>query len=300
MNAGWHAMHVFIGARAHGDALVLVADRVIRAHASDPSNWFFIRYGEAGAHLRLRLGPGTHTAEDVLRDTLSTEASLLNRQSPDPEWTARAGYRDVHGRLFVPGDVVAINYEPEVQRYGGRSAIGVSEELFCHSSAIAVRAVALTPGFTARLGVAIDLLLASAAAAVVAHGDAAALLAGYARGWSRLLAAADEPIAIDAMTKRRLRNRFCALRNALTVDAPLDSLGAHWAAALRTTIDRYESLAARGELVTPWSGAQVDSTTMVRAMGDLVLSQAHMLANRLGYSPYDELRWSRYLATALQ
>jgi len=298
MTVAWRALHVFIGARAHGDALVLVADRVLRAHARDPSDWFFIRYGEAGAHLRFRLGPGVHAAEDALRDVLGAEATRLARRSPDPDWTERAGYRDGRGRLFAPGHVAAIAYEPEVQRYGGHAALQVSEALFRHSSAIAVRAIALTPDFAARPAVAVDLMLAAAAA--TADADAAALFAGYARGWSRLLAAVDERVAVDAAAGARLRGRLAALRAVLAAGSPPDSLGAHWAVAVRDAVAGCGAIAARGDLVAPWSGVPVDADTSARALGDIVLSHVHMFANRLGYSPYDELRWSRYLAAALR
>jgi len=106
------------------------ADQVLRraAHAVESSlaaggadRWFFIRYGDPGWHLRLRV----HGAPDrLLRETLPL---LYRATAPLVE----------AGQLWR---IQLDTYEREVERYGGEAGIGLAERVF-HADSDAVLAV---------------------------------------------------------------------------------------------------------------------------------------------------------------
>jgi thiopeptide-type bacteriocin biosynthesis protein len=81
--------------------------------------WFFIRYRDPEAHLRLRFhgDPGT----------LNTDLLPLLR-----DWAARARDRRTIRRLALD------TYEPEINRYGGPGLSTAAEELFCADSAAVI------------------------------------------------------------------------------------------------------------------------------------------------------------------
>src|SRR5436305_4976522 len=75
------------------------------------ARYFFVRYGEGGAHIRLR----------IFADAETREAFLLQVES------VAAGNTDI---LRVERQ----RYEPEFERYGGRDVMRIAERQFCASS----------------------------------------------------------------------------------------------------------------------------------------------------------------------
>ena len=76
--------------------------------------WFFIRYSEGGLHVRLRVFGPTPWLEEVARPAIEKAATESHR---------------IERLTFV-------DYEPEVERYGGPHGVVMAEELF-HQSSIA-------------------------------------------------------------------------------------------------------------------------------------------------------------------
>ncbi len=298
----WRALHVFFTDYSHADSLALATAGIVGALADDPSDWFFIRYGEAGTHIRVRLGPGTHQAFDQIRAQLLRKCASLVAKQAASDWAEAVGYPDDKGQLFTPGSVVEIDYVPETQRYGGADALVENERLFRVSTAIAVRAIKLTEhNLPARARLAIDLMLFAAAAVLAETDDAAEFFLTYAAGWKAFLTdAAHHSGSVEIISGAGLDARFNAHRKALTECCAPRSLSQHWGAALTKAREHFTALHGDRRLLLPSSGIPtIDSAELNQALYDMTYSQIHMLNNRLGFSPYDEMLWSEELGRIL-
>jgi len=104
--------------------LLSVVDPFIRRARAERllTNWFFIRFGEAGTHIRLRV-----LAAPEKTELLDAALSLII----DDECAAASAFAS---RRLV--DVRRDQYLPELERYGGEHAMRLSEEIFnCCSEA---------------------------------------------------------------------------------------------------------------------------------------------------------------------
>ncbi|WP_030750279.1 lantibiotic dehydratase [Streptomyces sp. NRRL S-31] len=133
--------------------------------AADTDSWFFLRYADPDPHLRIRF----HGRPTGLWSVLLPE---LRR------WTERLRKAGFAGRLILD------TYDPEIERYGGPSAIALAECAFHTDSATVVaqlggtrnRAEALPATMSAALGVLAALTgLGSADEALAWLGDPALL-----------------------------------------------------------------------------------------------------------------------------
>jgi hypothetical protein len=302
MTADWRSLHVFFSDLRHADPLALAAAACLREAAQDPNDWFFIRYAEGGAHLRVRLGPGAQGAFAELESRLEAECLRLAAEIPPAEASRAEGYPDGQGRLYPPEAVVEIDYVPETRRYGGPAALIENERLFRVSTALAIRAVALTLSKTAeRARAALDLMLAGVAGLLCDQEDPGGFFAGYARHWSALLLGKDQAPSDAVIGKAEtFRHRFEQYRAFLEGGAAAGSLGQHWAAAMRSARARFSALHDEGRLISPSSGLPTQGAAeLAEALAALANSQLHMLNNRLGFSPAEEMVWSAALAEKL-
>ncbi|MEU4766622.1 thiopeptide-type bacteriocin biosynthesis protein [Actinosynnema sp. NPDC023794] len=137
------------------------------------ADWFYVRYWEAGPHLRVRVRDATVDLAGRLR-SLVAEADHPVRVS-SPGWLPH-------------GDVRETPYEPEVERYGGPEALPVAEDVFCRSTEVAV-AVLRSSGV--RFTAAVELVMATTIALRMDRLEAAAWLRSLATGWRQAL----EPVA---------------------------------------------------------------------------------------------------------
>ena len=105
-------------------------------------NYFFIRYWERGSHIRLRFKGETRLIEDVLKPELESYFKDYFKQNPS-ERIEPSGMRDLpEEQQWLPNDSVQfIDYEPEIERYGGLEGILVSERQFEFSSQSALKVI---------------------------------------------------------------------------------------------------------------------------------------------------------------
>lgn len=241
---------------------------------------FFVRYHDGQPHVRLRL-----LAAAGLHEALSAEvADVLER-------FAAAGHgARVLGLRTVP-------YEPELARYGGATAMRLSEHVFDASSRLVLDTLPSLAGseptevLERRFGHAV--MGAVLLAATFFPGDASGpkrLLAGYAEGVvaHRVREGRKDEFrsSIVAMTARQAR--LCrTLQPLLTVtdsDAGEASPVATAQRAFRT---------AREKLVRAWHGEPFriygnEIRSPADALVRLVPSYLHMHMNRLGLAPFQE------------
>ncbi|MDN5929469.1 MAG: thiopeptide-type bacteriocin biosynthesis protein [Pseudonocardia sp.] len=245
--------------------------------------WFFIRYWQAGPHVRLRVrdldARSVERFERGLQARLATAGALAADEPPLDEAAYRDGARrfamselgqtDAVEDLRAPG-VYRAEYVPEVDRYGGPELTASTERLFHLSSELVL---ALLPDLStprARSVIAIRGTISAAAAlgdrTVQAHFYAESLKAW--RSWA----------ADFGCTEPEL-DRLCEVGRPRvdSVDPNDHGIFADWNSAIA-------DLAAEAQ------------RTGALHMGRVVFSHVHMLHNRIGRSLFEELATYAWLA----
>ncbi|MFF5703276.1 thiopeptide-type bacteriocin biosynthesis protein [Streptomyces sp. NPDC012794] len=276
----WHSHHLFLhSATDDTDAFLLrdaapLLDGLVAA--GEAAGWFFIRYGEGGPHVRVRVRGLSAAAAATLPGDLARAAKAVPAV-PGP-WPSRHG------------EVRAVAYEPETERYGGPRALPVAEEVFEASTRVTLDAVRALPdggGTGARLTTAADLAHTTVHALGLDPLTAARWLRRHAAGWRwvtevELLPGAAVHTRVDSVyaTQRTgLRRRAAGLRERLAAGTAPPWL-VRWAAAVRAADERLADL-GEGPRLLVWG------------------SQLHMLFNRLGITPDEERAVCRLAARTL-
>ncbi len=143
------------------------------------NQYFFIRYSEGGSHVRLRLK--TNEKQTVKADC-QAYFSLFFKQN--------ASQRSFHLPHYYPNNSLQfIDYEPELERYGGSEKIGIAEEYFQFSSEIIQSLMCQNDSFEyeAAMGWAIQLHVIFAKAVNLSKKDSLLFFEQYYKNWSKLL-----------------------------------------------------------------------------------------------------------------
>jgi thiopeptide-type bacteriocin biosynthesis protein len=275
----WH-LHLLSDARSLQDRVVTdVIAPVVGDLGGRP--WFFIRYWQAGPHLRLRIGDldeqSSASAEQSLRDRLAVAGRLTADEEPVTQAGYRAGAerfaageRGVVDDLLPPG-VHRARYEPEYDRYGGPGLMARTERLFQLSSELVIALLPQLSGPGTRAAAALRATLSAAAAL----GDATEQAVFYARGLARWRGLA----AGYGLPGERIE-LLCRQAGAAGAGADVDP-GDHGSFG-------------------PWHSAIVRLARELRRdgrdhPGRIVSSHVHMFHNRLGLGPLEELRTYAWL-----
>lgn len=286
----WRATHVYChSGKAATDALLLeVVGPFVRTlqQRGLVDGWFFIRYWEGGPHLRIRLaGSDVAALDEACAGLRHALRSALAAAGADPELDPATFYapfgldasRIAELGWTAHGTVREEPYEPEVERYGGTpAAMAVAEELFQVSSDIALAAIAGSSTDEARTGMALELLLSFCPSIFDRPADSVRWLREYAVMWRYLDAAV---AAGSAQMRAAAESTFVTSRDAL-----LD----------RRSILRGDQMPAACRY---WSTATAQTVGWLRqhenqltAPADVVMvSQFHMLSNRMGLTASDEV-----------
>ncbi|MER5889006.1 thiopeptide-type bacteriocin biosynthesis protein [Streptomyces sp. NPDC001941] len=268
---GWRSLHLALhtdGPTADAFVSTALAPLMERHCEARGGDWFFIRYGEGGPHLRIRF-------RGVAEERLAAELSSLARELPPSgaqSWPVRHG------------EVRAVAYEPETARYGGPGALPVAEEVFVQSTRTAVAALRAVPGRAGRLQLGLDLAHATACALGLDEAAAAGWLRRHAASWRWITEVAPLPgtavhtgvNTVFAAQRAGLARRARAVRAGLADDSAAPWL-LDWARRVR------EADAVLREVLPVGNGlVRHDRRLWVWA------SQLHMLFNRLGVTPDEE------------
>ncbi|MBR7836775.1 thiopeptide-type bacteriocin biosynthesis protein [Actinospica durhamensis] len=286
----WQSFHVFLHTGiAEADAfltedLAPVLDGL--AAGREGSAWFFIRYGEGGPHVRVRVrGLGAATAG--LPADLSRLAAA--RTAVDGPWPSRHA------------EVLAAAYVPETGRYGGTLALPIAEELFAGSSRVAVQALRQLATGGARLTLASDFANATASALGLDRLTAAQWLRRHASGWRWAAEVALLPgevvhskvNSVFALQHDALVRRDRALRESLEQGTVAPWLS-DWVEQVRSADKRLREVRPSTADAPSETGAGTEA-----ALSWVWGSQLHMLLNRLGITPDEERAVCRLAARTL-
>ena len=246
------------------------------------SGYFFVRYREQGAHLRVRLRARERATEPLLEDAL--------RSIP-----AMAG--------SVVSSVQFVAYEPEYERYGGRDGMPIAEAQFEASSdavLAALRACAAQP-HSAKLGKAVLGMIATTHPFCATPGVAAAFFRRYADEYLKALAGEADVAdtmrrAFDGEFVRQTEQLVPYIVEAWRRHASGESVSAwvdDYAIHMRRTRDRLAARDATPETLT--TPNRSSSATQWRVLP----SYLHMFNNRLGVSIPEESYLAHLVSRAL-
>ncbi|HVQ07018.1 MAG TPA: lantibiotic dehydratase C-terminal domain-containing protein [Allosphingosinicella sp.] len=296
----WRAFHVFYFDDEHVDELLIETGRLISELAPSPAHWFFIRYQEGGMHLRFRLREGSEGFAE-LSCRVRDKAWALGRSAAKLPEVPAGGGPDERGHFHYPGSVVEIPYVPETDRYGGPDALSENEALFQHSTSIAMKVIGATlSDWPKRAKLAIDLMLAVATVAEEDEKNVGRFFEAYSRFWAERFQIGEMAEDSRVTSARAVNSRLQKLREYAASDSSPETPSQSWLRRLHEAKRRFEDLSQCGKLVSPADRKVVnDRDAFNAAVSDMLMSQLHMMNNRLGFAPYLEMMWAGALARSL-
>ncbi len=286
MNYEWLSAHLFFNGELYGkdcDRFILdvVAPFVqICQERQWITRYFFVRYGENGPHVRLRL----HGTSDILEHTV--KPMLM-------------------AKIETPRSVLWIPYEPEVERYGGPDGVALAEAFFHYSSAISLLLLEkiISKERSARLGKALLSMVILLHAFLNDCTKAAKFAGNYGMNYLQTLTR-DEVLQsrwVEAFgagyTKQAerltiyIRETWKRLEAAEALSEVLD----RWRQNIHEIKLRFKSLWGDRRLVT----GSVVLENWEHSVSAIVSSYIHMTNNRLGVTLHEESYLAYLMARAL-
>lgn len=311
----WISAHLFFSGGVYSEAADTIIRDVVEPLAAESrrenraSSYFFIRYGELGPHVRLRLRVDVTAMHDTA-DWLLRRVSAIAPHADLQSFGAVANSNPLSLTALGPGgrhDSAAlvglrwIPYEPEITRYGGESATRLAEAFFEASSDVAIAQLKKMQRGTraSRLGKALLANLTIFHAASMHRQDAARAAFSYGAGYLKTLAATSARDRLDwertfgrgfAEQAEKMRvyvEHAWALFERAEHPEPLRAL----AAAIRHTRTKLSELVSTGSIVVYDQPVH----TWLECAQRIVPSYVHMMNNRLGVTVAEEA----YLAHVL-
>ncbi|MFJ9648431.1 thiopeptide-type bacteriocin biosynthesis protein [Streptomyces sp. NPDC101206] len=290
----WHSLHLFLHSSTEDtDRFLLrevapLLDR-LTAPGPDATRWFFIRYGEDGPHLRIRVrGLSAPAAADLAQELARAAKEVPAVPGP---WPSRHG------------EVREVAYVPETDRYGGPRALPVAEEVFAASTQVALDALrdlhavgGAGAGAALRLTLAADLAHTTGYALGMDRLTTARWLRGHAAGWRWVT---EVPLLPGASVHARVNSVFAGQRTGLARRAAAvrerleTGTAAGWLGRWADRVHEADALLRAGSTADEERATTRDATAWIWA------SQLHMLFNRLGVTPDEERAVCRLAARTL-
>lgn len=294
----WLSAHLYFEGQLYG----CEGDRVISAvvepfvegarQAAWISRFFFVRFGEDGPHIRLRLRGSREALEDAVRP------GLMNHVRTAWPWPGQNG--------ASAGRLQWTRYEPELARYGGEGAIDLAEACFESSSRLAfVMTRKLDADVRAsRLGKGLLAMLVLVHAFTPDRGRAALFARLYRSRYLRALAreeGRDVPWreAFDAGYERQagmLRDVTSEVWDRLAAGEPLLSELDAFRADLTSVREGLERRCAAGRVRTH----EEARSSFEQAVSWIAPSFVHMMNNRVGVNLAEETYLAHLIARSLQ
>jgi thiopeptide-type bacteriocin biosynthesis protein len=311
----WLAMHLLLpdGGELYGAHADDVIRQIVAPLASEcrqcglASRFFFLRYSEAGNHVRLRLCAAIRTLVPDLRSRVLSRIAAFypNSHIHEHETTDARRSNNTRDRSSLIASMYWSTYSPELVRYGGPAAMELAERIFESSS---LTAIALLQGIseprTRRLGKALMATLTLIQAFAPDRDEAGDLSQLCHQSYVRILCGGvDSTItswtALCDRSAQQQRSRV--LRLVDDVWCTVETGG-----SLTTDIDTYRGslLRARNDLMELFRKAEVTTggttaTSWRQCVRYLVPSYLHMMNNRLGVTVAEEAYLLRLIASGL-
>ena len=301
----WRAWHIYVDTFQHLEELLLRAIMPEVKALDPPCDAFFIRYGENGPHVRFRLRGLDVSAFEAMGGRLHTTALQIVSGSGKPPESSNISLYLSHNAIapFKPGSTVEVPYEPEIQRYGGEHAISINEHLFAASSRLALSIIEATNKKNgARQNIALGLTAAAISSINASREAHTAFLTTMKNYWSSFLR---DPKVVEDIVRRDYAVAGTSIRRvALQFSNPsratLSSVELRWKANVCRHFVALDALGTENLLIHPLTGrVAIGRDDVDNALLSILLSQIHMMNNRLGILPHEEFYFASILLMAL-
>lgn len=281
-------------------------------HSKLADQFFFIRYWEMGPHIRLRFKGFPEKLNHEIRPRLIKHFENYYNSNPsqriDPEWTRNL---PLDQKWFPNNSIQFIDYEPEVERYGGPHGILIAEEQFELSSRVILNVLNESKAwdYQRALGAAIQLHLAFASAFNMTSAEAADFYSDIFKGWFASAYGYSPDLSEDEIKQRQettlkaFDEQFTSQKDMLTHFHRMiwDALNQEiefeqewmnqWLAGMKTLAGTLSIIQTEGKLLFPdWSKPNPKLTTHPdrQKIWSIIGSYVHMTNNRLGILNRDE------------
>lgn len=306
----WRAWHIFFQSTDSLDRMLVEGVLPeVRSLGSDVE-FFFLRYWENGPHVRARFCGLDDEQFLALGDRLRISAESIVATTPPaldrpPTGHPTASWQNnPRMKRFAPGTTVEIMYEPEFRRYGGRHGLQINEHLFDASSRLSLAIIEKTMAMPERrTSIALTLTATAIAQVVADRHQLAEFLEGMKEQWRSFIsdATASEEQAQRSFSAASDELRAVVSLSCLPSSAPQPQpLAERWRQVLVSHFSNMRALAADNLLVHPLTGIPTEGPgELESALQNIMLSQIHMMNNRLGIVPQQEFLFASILLLAL-
>ena len=306
----WRAWHIFFQSVDTLDRMLVEGLLPEVRSLGSGVEFFFLRYWENGPHIRARFRGLDDEQFLALGDRLRLSAESIIATTPStleqpPTGHPTASWQNNPRMIrFAPGKTVEIMYEPEFRRYGGRHGLSVNEHLFDASSRLALVIIEKTMAAPERrTNIALTLTATAIAQVVTDRDQLTEFLQVMKEQWRSYLS---DATAAEEQAQRSFSAASDELRAMVSVNclpssaSKLQPLAERWRQILAPHFSEMRALAADRLLVHPLTGIPAEGPDQLEAaLQNIMLSQIHMMNNRLGIVPQQEFLFASILLLAL-
>lgn len=304
----WRAWHIFFQSTESLDRMLVEGLLPEVRHLTSDVGFFFLRYWENGPHIRARFRGLDDEQFVALGDRLRIRAEpiIATTQSfpeqPPVGYPTERWENNLRLKRFAPGTTAEIMYEPEFRRYGGRHALPINEHLFDASSRLSLIIIEKTlAAQERRISIALTLTATAIAQVVADRHQLAEFLEGMKGYWRSYIS---DATAIEEQAQRSFSAASHELRSMVSLNGVPSSapqpLAERWRQILAPHFAEMRALATDHLLVHPLTGVPPeDPAELESALQNIMLSQIHMMNNRLGIVPQQEFLFASILLLAL-
>ena len=298
--ARWHSLHIHY--YDPQDALLIdaIAPLVSSDREPRPSHWFFLRYWKMGPHIRLRLLLEDETADAILRTAQITLSEYLAAH-PSTGAPPDARLKEILGALasiegvdqaqdLLPDNTLRLDqYEPEYDKYGGKTGVALAEDLFERSSEITLDVLPLIGGKASqRFAIGLTMMLSGLRGAGLDEAGIADFFATYCRFWSRYTS---KLVTVNWQDNFDERQRALAphvasiLLDRVPTKYPTAAALARWREVIRNATQTLES---RADEILPRVTMAGPNLSLEQRRQFVWFNYFHTHSNRLGLMPAQE------------
>lgn len=261
--------------------------------------YFFIRYSENGPHVRLRFYADQFLFNNLLMSFIEDSINnykpkeLLSYPAPSATQTESNS------------SIILVDYEPEIERYGGKEAIKIAEEFFFYSSETAIELIKQmdTNDRSSRLGKGLLATLVLIYVFLPERQQASMFFDHYSKGYLSTFGTNEEikSMWLEAFDKgfdkqsEKLIEFINLIWEALNTGDDISEVLDAYKKNLNTIKEKLKILLDSGNLNK--KGYMIEN--WYDCIRTIVSSYVHMMNNRLGVSIKEESYISHLISKAL-
>jgi len=301
VDRSWRSLHIFLHDYTKQEVFLLeTLEPYLNSISERFSGWFYIRYWELGPHIRVRFLNIDDEVFEEAKQAISDSLYEYRKVSPIVFAPATSGtFSSPQEDWIENASVVEMEYVPEYDRYGGVNAIAHSEDFFTFASGLAINITRFTEqDLNKRILLLTDLLLVGGHRIAETKKDVSKFFKRHSIFWESILGEGAPEDSLIEKIHCSVNDRVKLLYDNVT-ERQLSPMLSDWLGAIDNLIDELKSLEGTGKITYARPNDESDVGESEQNCGYIIASQLHMMANRLGVSPYYECAISKAISRSL-